>query len=192
MSERVPSQNHEKEHSAESKLSSAEHREKLQQNIEAGKQAKHEAQDQLEAIRSSIEKEAETSEHSKQEQARMEAKDKGPSQVLIDRNIRKKAYKKELHRVQAHLPKAQRPLSKFIHARPVEVVSEVGGKTVARPSGLLGGGIAAFVGTLALVLLSRHYGFSYNFFVFVLLLIAGFFVGLIIELVVRSIARARS
>lgn len=192
MSERAPERSHEKEHSAESKLSAAEHKEKLQQSIEAGKQAKHEAQDQLEAIRSSIEKEAETTEHNKQEQARMESKDKGPSQVLIDRSIRKKAYKKELHRVQSHLPKVQRPFSKFIHARPVEVVSEVSGKTVARPSGLLGGGIVAFVGTLALVLLSRHYGFSYNFFVFILLLAAGFFVGLIIELIVRGIAKARS
>jgi hypothetical protein len=188
MAERAPIRHeHEKAHE-----SSKEQNEKLKETIEAGKQAKHEAKDSLDEIRSSIEKEAAKAADKKQEQASNESKDKGPGRVVIDRNVKKKAYKKELHRIQTHLPKSQRTFSKFIHNNAVETVSEVGGKTVARPSGLLGGGIVAFLGTLGMVLVSRHYGFTYNFFVFVALLVGGFFLGLILELVIRGVLKARS
>lgn len=191
MSEHAPKK-HEQEKSQEDKLSKTEQHEKLQASIEAGKKAKHEAKDSLESIRSSIDKEADETAQKKQEQEADAAQDQGPGHVIIDRNVKKKAYEKELHRVRSHLPKAQRSFSKFIHARSVEAVSEVSGKTVARPSGLLGGGIAAFVGTATLVFVSRHYGFTYNFFVFIALLVAGFFVGLIAEMIIRSFLKARS
>lgn len=189
MAERAPrtpeqSKDHEAAHE------SAKDREKLQETVEAGKQAKHEAQDSLEAIRSSIEKEAEKTDALKKAEKKVEEPDKGPTPVVIDRAVKNKAYKKELHRVQSHLPKSQRSFSKFIHAPSVETASEVGGKTVARPSGLLGGGIAAFVGSALLVWTSRHYGFTYNFFVFIALLIAGFVVGLVIEMIVRGLTRS--
>ncbi len=187
MAERAP-KSHEHQHAHES---TKDEHEKLQQTIEAGKQARHEAKDSLDEIRSSIEKEATKTEHNPHKHE-AEAEDKAPSNVVIDRNLKKKAYKKELHRIQGHLPKSQRAFSKVIHNRGVEAVSEVTGKTVARPSGLLGGGIVAFLGTLSLVLVSRHYGFSYNFFVFIALLIGGFFLGLIIEMVVRGVLKARS
>jgi len=187
MAERAP-KSHEHEHSHES---NKEDHEKLHKTIEAGKQARHEAQDNLNEIRSSIEEEATKSEVNRHKHE-ADNEDKGPSHVIIDRNLKKKAYKKELHRIQTHLPKSQRAFSKVIHSRGVEVVSEVGGKTVARPSGLLGGGIVAFVGTLGLILVSRHYGFSYNFFVFIVLLIGGFFLGLVIEMIVRGLLKARS
>lgn len=191
MAEKTPLKyEHEKSH--ENKLDDHEQQEKLKETIETGKQAKHEAQDSLESIRSSIEKEAAKTADKKHEQQADEAEDKGPGTVIIDRNVKSKAYKKELHRVQSHLPKAQRSFSKLIHSRPIEAISEVGSKTVARPSGLLGGGIAAFSGTTALVLISRHYGFTYNFFVFIVLLVGGFFVGLIAELVFRSLLKSRS
>ena len=192
MAEQIPLKpEHEKSH--ENKQSKAEQREKLKDSIEAGKQAKHEAKDSLEAIRSSIDKEADkTADVKRQEQEAATADDKGPATVIIDRNVKKKAYKKEIHRIQTHLPKAQRSFSKFIHAPTIEAVSEVSSKTVARPSGLLGGGIAAFGGTTILVLISRHYGFTYNFFVFIALLVIGFIVGLIAEMIVRGVLKARS
>lgn len=191
MAEQTP-KTHEQHKSPEGHANNAERHEKLHKTVEAGKQAKHEAHDSLEAIRSSIDKQATKTESTKQKHEADEHTDRGPGQVIIDRNIKQKAYSKELHRVRTHLPKAQRSFSRFIHSRGVEAVSEVGGKTVARPSGLLGGGIVAFGGTLALVLVSRHYGFTYNFFVFIALLITGFFIGLIIELIVRSIIKAKS
>lgn len=167
-------------------------KERLHEAQKEAEQAKHESKDSLEAIRSSIEKEAEATKKTQDGHEHHAKQDKGPGQITLDRNLKGKAYKKELHRIQTQLPKSQRSFSKFIHNRGVEAVSEAGGKTVARPSGLLGGGIVAFVGTLALVIISRHYGFSYNFFVFIALLVGGFFVGLVIELIVRGILKARA
>ena len=187
--EKAPVQ-HEHHESHEDKHNRAKEHEKLQETIEAGKKAKHEAKDRLEDIRSSIDQEATKTAAVKNEQEADADNDQGPA--IIDRKVKATAFKKELHRIQSHLPKSQRSMSKFIHSRPVEVVSEVGGKTVARPSGLLGGGIVAFVGTLALVIISRHYGFSYNFFVFLALLVGGFFLGLILEMIIRAFTKARS
>lgn len=191
MSEQSP-KTPEQAKSHELKEAEAKSKERLQETIEKGKEAKNDAKDSLESIRSSIEHEADTAQHVKQEQVASEKRDEGPSSVLIDRNLKNKAYKKELHRVQSHLPKAQRSFSKFIHAPSIEAVSEVGGKTVARPSGLLGGGIVALLGSGLLVWTSRHYGFQYNFFVFIALLIAGFFVGLILEALLRMVIKPKA
>lgn len=188
MSERAPAK-HENEKQHESH---GEHHEKAKQTAEAGKHAKHEAKDQIENIRSSIEKEAIKSADKKREQAEDAEQGKTHGHAIVDKNLKKKAYQKELHRIQTHLPKRQRAFSKVIHNKTVEAVSEVSGKTVARPSGLLGGGIVAFIGTLGLVIISRYLGFSYNFFVFLALLVGGFFLGLLIELVVRGVMKARS
>jgi hypothetical protein len=183
---KTPEHGKEHEHGHEGKS-----HEKLKETIEKGHEAKHEAKDSLEAIRSSIDKHAEAGKHKHEEAVEAQTKrDAGPA--VIDRTVKKKAYKKELHRVQSHLPKGQKAFSKLIHSSAVETASEIGGKTVARPSGLLGGGIAALLGSGALVIVSRHYGFSYNFFVFIAFLIAGFFVGLIIELIVRALLKAKS
>lgn len=191
MAEQAP-RKHEHQSSPENQVARHEYKEKLAHNPEAGKDAEPKAKDSIESIRSSIEKEAAKTADRKHEQQADTDKDEGPGRIVIDREVKGKAYKKELHRVQSRLPKSQRSFSKFIHSPVMEAASEIGGKTVARPSGLLGGGIAAFVGTLALVLISRHYGFSYNFFVFILLLIGGFFVGLMAELVIRALAKPRS
>jgi len=191
MAEKSP-QHHEHEKSHESTHDKHEQHEKLKDSIEAGKNAKNEVEDSLETIRSSIDKEADSGKHKKQEQEADAQKDQGPGHVIIDRDVKTKAYKKELHRIQSHLTRSQKSFSKFIHNPVVESVSEVSGKTVARPSGLLGGGIVALLGSGALVIISRHYGFTYNFFVFIALLIAGFFLGLVVEMFVRGIVKAKS
>lgn len=167
-------------------------REKIREAEEAGKKAEKESRDSLEAIRSSVEKQAESGKETLKRQTADQENTKDVGPAIIDRTVKRKAYKKELQRVRTHLPKSQRTLSKVIHNPTVEAVSEVGSRTVARPSGLLGGGIAAFVGTIALVLISRHYGFTYNFFVYIALLAGGFLVGLIFELIIRGLRKGKS
>lgn len=188
MAERAP-RSHEQQKTPEA---SHEQKEHLKEQIESGEKTKHEAKDSLDKIRSSIEKETAKTELKKPGQEEQESSTKGTKGAFLDRTVKKSAYKKELHRIQGHLPKVQRQFSKVIHNSTVEAVSEVSGKTVARPSGLLGGGLVAFVGTLGLVLVSRHYGFRYNFFVFIILLVGGFFLGLVIEMVIRGLIKARS
>ncbi|MCA9333825.1 hypothetical protein KC963_02155 [Candidatus Saccharibacteria bacterium] len=109
---------------------------------------------------------------------------------LIDRTVKKTAYKRELHRIQQHLSKPERSFSKLIHKPTVEAISNVGAKTVARPSGVLGSSIAALAGGMFVVWISRHYGFRYNFFVFIALLGVGFAVGLLAELLFKTFRKA--
>lgn len=98
-------------------------------------------------------------------------------------DVKKAAYKKELNRARKHMKTPQKNFSKVIHNPVVESISEFGSKTAARPSGLLGGGIFASIGTLILYIMSRYYGFEYNFFAFILLLISGFLIGICVELI---------
>jgi hypothetical protein len=102
----------------------------------------------------------------------------------INRELKQVTLRREIQHIQRNLPPVQRTLSKVIHQPAVRAVSEATGKTISRPSGLLGGGIVAFLGTTGYFYLAQHVGMAYNYFIVVLLLISGFALGLILELVV--------
>jgi hypothetical protein len=108
---------------------------------------------------------------------------------MYSRDVKKAAYNKELNRARKHMKTPQKTFSKIIHNPIVEPISEFGSKTVARPSGLLGGGIFASAGTLILYIMSRYYGFEYNFFVFILLLLLGFLIGICVELILYPLLK---
>jgi hypothetical protein len=103
--------------------------------------------------------------------------------------IKKDTYKKTMRHVRTRLSKPEKTFSKVVHNKTVESISEVGGKTVARPSGILGGGICALLGSVFLVYMTKHYGFEYNYLLFFILFIGGFFIGMIGELLIRSVLR---
>lgn len=149
----------------------------IEQKIEAGEKAKT---DDLEKIRGSIEDSAKSVDKISVEK---DDDQRGLEAPRLDRTVKKRTYKKELTRVRKKLNTPQKAFSSVIHNPAVDAISEVGSKTVARPSGLLGGGVIASLGTLALYIASRYYGFEYNFFVFILLLVLGFIVGVCVELI---------
>ncbi|MCA9332373.1 hypothetical protein KDA00_00700 [Candidatus Saccharibacteria bacterium] len=108
------------------------------------------------------------------------------------KELKTDAYQKTLKNVRRRLSKPDKLLSKVIHNKTVESVSEVGGKTIARPSGILGGGLCALLGSAFLLYMSSHYGFEYNYFVFFMLFAGGFFVGMFGELLLRYILKKDS
>lgn len=112
-------------------------------------------------------------------------------QLVMTKELKQDALKKTLRRVQHQLKPSERSFSKFIHQPVVDKVSSVSAETVARPSGVLGGGICALIGSALLLYLARTYGFQYNLFVFVILFVGGFVLGMIIELVLRTLFRRR-
>jgi len=122
-----------------------------------------------------------------------EAEDKAqaPAQTHINLDLKKATLQRELTQIRRHLSAPQRTLSKVIHQPVVRVVSEAAGKTVSRPSGLLGGSIMAFVGTSGYFFLAANQGFKYNYVVFLALFLGGFALGLIIELLVWTATRSR-
>jgi hypothetical protein len=101
-------------------------------------------------------------------------------------------YKRTLQSVQKDLSTPEKALSKVIHNPTVDALSEVAGKTVARPSGFLTGAIFAFVGSSAFLWISKHYGYKYNFLLFVIFFGVGFVVGLVLEALLRLVHRKSS
>src|ERR1700694_5246510 len=121
--------------------------------------------------------------------ARLLASEKDESapdfQLGTHQALKKDSYANLLNQTRQHLPTAAKQFSKIVHQKNIEAISNVGAQTVARPSGLLGGGIGALMGSLTLLYYAKHYGFSYNYtFVFITFLF-GFVVGLGVEILMR-------
>lgn len=145
--------------------------------------------DQLEASRQTI------NEHA--EQGRLLAAEKEDESSTAHHRfashiaLKKDSYKNLLAQARAQLPAASRQFSKVIHQKNIEAISNVSAQTVARPSGILGGGLGALAGSIVLLYYSKHYGFEYNYSFFLVMFIAGFIAGLAIELLVHFVRRRK-
>ncbi len=142
--------------------------------------AEHNAKDKAELGREAAKHATETRKHVA-EQTKVEQRnyDDVPG---LQQSMKNRAYKRELTKIQTKLPTASKRFSKVIHNQTVETISNIGAQTVARPSGLLGGSIVAFAGSLVLYFMARQYGFKYNYLAIFLLFIGGFVIGAVIEL----------
>lgn len=109
----------------------------------------------------------------------------------VNQELRHITLRRELQRIRRQLPRQQRLLSHVIHQPVVRAVSQAAGQTVTRPSGLLGGGLVAFLGTTAYFYLAAHLGFTYNYLVFLVLLGGGFVLGVALEFLVYLATRSR-
>jgi hypothetical protein len=112
-----------------------------------------------------------------------------PSHVSAD--LRSTTLRRELQQIRRKLPAGDRVLSKVIHQPVIRVVSEGASRSVTRPSGLLGGGLMAFIGSVGYLYLTKHVGLPYNYFVFTLLFVAGFLLGLFLEFIVWTATARR-
>lgn len=112
-----------------------------------------------------------------------------PQATFGMQHIKTDAYVKMLKGVRGQLNPAEKALSKTVHQPFIEAASEIGSKTIARPSGILGGGLIALVGSAIVLYISKHYGLPYNFFVFLLLFGAGFLTGIFAEVLIKLVKR---
>lgn len=185
--------------------------EKLNQNSRHEKLPSNEgAREQAEKIKSNLEKEASSAEKhgSKElketrktvESEAIAGKESLPgtgenqnSQQSITKAEKTRTYKMTMNRMQSQLPTASRAFSKFIHVPFVEKTSAVVGSTVARPSGILGAGIAGFVGITLVMYFARKNGFeiSNSYSLVAVLFIGGWLLGLLFELLVKTLRKAR-
>ena len=92
-------------------------------------------------------------------------------------------FNQTIRSVQRRLPAPQRAFSKVIHNPKIEVVSDAAGSTVARPSGLLFGGLFSLLSSIVVLILCRYYGYEYNFSIGLISFIGGYFLGLLIEVI---------
>lgn len=109
--------------------------------------------------------------------------------TYISRELKKETFNRTMVRVRKKLSAPARTFSKIIHQPVVDSISQVGSQTVARPSGLLGGSIVAFLGSSTFLWMARHYGFTYNYLLFAILFVAGFAIGMILELIIFVLRR---
>lgn len=107
----------------------------------------------------------------------------------INRELKQITLRRELQMIRRHLPAPQRALSRVVHQPVIRAVSEASSQTISRPSGLLGGGLTAFIGTSVYLYLARHIGFNYNYSIALLLFAAGFVFGLVLEFFVFAATR---
>jgi hypothetical protein len=105
----------------------------------------------------------------------------GPQPAFINQELRRITLRRELQHLQRQLPLPERSLSRVIHQPIIRKASEVAGQSLTRPSGLFGGGLAAFLGSSAYLYLAKHIGFTYNYVIFWLLFATGFVFGIILE-----------
>ncbi|MBP7837275.1 hypothetical protein KA021_01070 [Candidatus Saccharibacteria bacterium] len=96
-------------------------------------------------------------------------------------------FKATMHTVRKNMSAPEKQFSKFIHRPVIEKASEIAGNTVARPSGIAGAAIAAFIGLLSLYGIAKFVGFTLSGSEMPLLLLFGFALGIIAEWVFKSI-----
>ncbi len=167
-------EHHEQLHSAE-----------VQPKPEVAEPSPAEQAKQLEAIQQAVKHEAKpahhtTVEHHEKTQA---------NQLGVNRELKQAAYDRLIARTRKQLSLPNRLLSDVVNQPAVDAVSRGAEKTVARPLPLLSAGLFAFVGSAIFLYMAKHYGFTYNLGVFFALLVVGFAVGLLIDLIKIALGR---
>jgi hypothetical protein len=142
----------------------------------------------IEAIHKTIKHEAKAAHEVKVGHHEKEA----PSQIGVNRELKQNAYSRLMARTRKQLPLPSRLFSDVVHQPAVDAVSRGAEKTVARPLPVLSAGLFAFVGSVIVLYMAKHYGFSYNLGTFFALLLIGFGIGLLIDLVKIALAKRRS
>lgn len=99
----------------------------------------------------------------------------------ISRKERDASYTATMKEVRTHMSPASRTFSKFIHNKAVDRVSEGLGSTVARPNAILSGAIAAFIFSLATLLIAKHYGYRLSGFEAIGAFVAGWLIGILYD-----------
>jgi flagellar biosynthesis/type III secretory pathway protein FliH len=188
MSERTPHTPHEQfeitaEHAPDTdKEAEKKRHEQLEEH-------EHNKQEKIEQIRTTADKEAKSTEQMLDEASR-EPSSQENEPAFINYEIKEVAYQRLLKRTRGHLSPYARTMSKIIHQPAVDAASEVVSKTVGRPSGIIGGGLTALLGTSVYYYLTKHFGYTYNPFVFLVLMFVGFIIGWIAEIVYESLKAA--
>lgn len=114
-----------------------------------------------------------------------------PQPTFVNHELKRITLQRELNHIRRKLSVPDRALSQVIHQPAVRALSQAAGESVTRPSGLLGGGLVAFVGSLGYLYMAKHLGFTYNYVVLWVLFAAGFVFGLVLEMLVWVVASRR-
>ena len=111
--------------------------------------------------------------------------------VIVNAQLKDMAFSRAMTRTRKQLSPLSRNFSKVVHNKVVDRVSETAGKTIARPTSMLWGAVFAFVGTSALLWITRFYGYEYNYLVAIMLFVIGAIFGLALEGILQIIKNTK-
>lgn len=178
MSEHLPKQTHEQ--SPENiEISSRNQSEKLRQDLHeraAEDEKTHNKGEQLETARNVVEQEATT-----KEELQLPNNEKKREPIYFTKADRERSFHTTMHHVRSQLSRPSQTFSKLIHQKQIEKTSEFVGKTVVRPSGVMGAATAALIGVSILLFFAKHVGFQLSGSEFWILLCVGYLAGLLLE-----------
>ncbi len=135
----------------------------------------------VEEIRAKIEQHVEAAEDIAPEGTRPAAPERGHHPLMLNKHLKDTAYDRTMIRVQKKLSLPNRYLSKAIHSPLLDKPAEVAGKTVARPSSMVGGALFALIGTSIMLWIAQNYGYQYNFLTAIITFVLGMIIGLLCE-----------
>lgn len=165
-----------------------EHHRSKEHSKEHHESEKHQQAERLHASREAVERQAKST----HELRPTSSSERDHSATMPPtKELQQMARDRILRSIRRKLPASEQALSKFVHSKPVETVSAVGEKTIARPYGLLGGGLAAFIGTALTFYMAKHYGFKYNLFLFFTFFVAGYIIATVLEVISSAFRRHR-
>lgn len=191
MSEKIHINTPEESRNNTGETRSEKHSEHVAKLSKESHHVRHEHKDKIDEIISKIEKSAKNTEELSNINSQEDTQQKDEyKNIQVGSQFRKQGLKQSLAKIQKELPPHQKVFSKFIHNSKVDKISEATGATVARPSGLLAAGTFSFVASVGVMTICRYFGYEYNYLIGLFSLVAGFFIGLLFEGIVRIFKRA--
>lgn len=154
----------------------------------AGEESREDKEKQVETARAEAEQEA----ISGREVSKGEHKPHNDESRHIPHRSRKESFEHTMKDVRAELSAPERVFSNIIHNPVIEKVSDVAGKTIARPDAILSGSFFACVFVLGLYLLARYYGFALQGSETIVAFAVGWLFGIIFDLLRGMITGKRS
>lgn len=179
--EKLPYRGEQEFNQAELEATRAEKAAELERSFEAagerGKESLETAR--AEALEATAQAEKEQPHKAAHETTRLEQAPK----LRPTKRDKQNAYDKTMHEVRSELSAPSKAFSSVIHNDVIEKASDVIGSTVARPNLIIAGSISAFIVTLGLYLVTKHYGYPLSGFETIGSFIAGWSIGAVIEYV---------
>lgn len=110
---------------------------------------------------------------------------------VITKNDREASFAQTMKEVRKELPRSNRWFSDLIHHPRIERVSDSVGNTIARPSAILAGSLAAFLAVLGLYSYAKFAGFSLQGSEMLVAFFIGWIIGLLFDAIKNLFSKNR-
>lgn len=177
------------EHGAEQQVNDHEQKARQKELLDEAKkeaaEAKNHHQEKLDEIRNEIEETATSS--VEMSQSKTESEPEATDTYWNSQEYREISFNQFMGKVRKHLSGPEKAASKVFHQPTIEKISEVGSKTVARPSGVLVGSIFSAVASFLTYYFAKRNNYDMSYSIFIMSFIGGFLLGVVAEFSYKGI-----